>query len=440
MSDPLVRLARVPDELSRAQARRIALRAQGVGLPRPGNVRSQSLSRAIERMSVLQIDSVNVFARSHYVPLLSRIGPYDTERLDRLLFGRRARFTEFWAHQASFIPVDDWPLFGFRMAAHRERHERTDWFAVDDDTVGRVRSELAGRGPLRAGEIGLDPRRTRRGPWWDWDTTKRALEYLWFTGDVAIAGRRGFERIYGLAEHVLPSEVRDRTVDRDDAVRELVRRAARAYGVATVSDIDDYWRLRDQRAVTTAIRELQDAGELLPVRVEGWERAGRPLPAWLHRDATVPRRVDAAAILTPFDPVVWFRPRAERLFDFAYRLEIYTPPAARRFGYYSLPLLLEDTIAGRLDLKTDRTAATLRVQSAWWERERPADAAERAADVVVEAARWRGLERISVSRWGDATEELAAAIGAVRHDAGPGLGRLEDRDVSAGRAREITGE
>lgn len=407
-----------------------------MGLTNPPSVTSRGLSRAIERMSVLQIDSVNVFARSHYMPLLSRVGPYDTDRLDTLLFGRRTRFTEFWAHQASFIAVDDWPLFGFRMAAHRARHERTGWFAVDDDTLRRVRAELAARGPLRGGEMGLDPRRAPRGPWWDWDATKRALEYLWFIGEVAIAGRRGFERIYGLVDHVLPSAVLDRTVARDDAVRELVRRAARASGVATAADIDDYWRLGDRRAVTQAIRELQDAGELLPVRVEGWERAGKPLPTWLHRDATIPRRIDAATVLTPFDPVVWFRARAERLFDFAYRLEIYTPPAARRFGYYSLPLLLGDTIAGRLDLKSDRPASTLRVQSAWWEQSRPADAVERAAAVVGEAARWQGLERVSISRWGDATDELAAAIGTARHDAGPGIRRDEGDEQAAGVASE----
>jgi len=203
-------------------------------------------------------------------------------------------------------------------------------------------------------------------------------------------------------------------------VRELVSRAARAYGVATAADLADYWRITDRKAVLAAVADLVDAGELQPVTVQGWTSGGRPAPAWLHRDATVPRRIEAAAILTPFDPVVWFRDRAERLFDFEYRIEIYTPAPKRRYGYYSLPVLIGDDLVGRVDLKADRAVSTLRVQSAWWEHGRPMDAASLLAEQLRLAASWQGLDAISVSRWGDATDDLARALPeASRHDAGP---------------------
>ncbi len=414
----IVRLARVREMLSAHEARRVALRAQGFGGANVPSVTRRRLSREIHRMATLQIDSVNVFARSHYLPLFSRLGAYDTAQLDRLLFSRRGPFVEFWAHQASFIAAEDWPLFAFRMQAHRERRARTGWFSVDDATLDWVRAELGARGPLRPAQIEDDAARAQRGPWWDWSAVKSALEYLWFTGEVAIAGRRGFERVYGLAEHVLPAEALSRSVSKDDALRELVRRAARAYGIATLADLDDYWRLRDQRTVARIVNELEDSGELVPVRVAGWQRGSRAVPAWLHREAVVPRRIEAATLLTPFDPLVWSRDRAERLFDFSYRIEIYTPAAQRRFGYYSLPVLLGDRIAGRVDLKADRAAATLRVQSAWWEPDARADAAASVADVLRRAARWQGLDEITVSRWGDATDAIAAELGAARHEAG----------------------
>ncbi len=401
--------------LSRAEARRLSLRAQGLGARRPEQVTGRQLRREIQRMATLQIDSVNVFARSHYLPLLSRLGPYDVALLDRLLFARRGPFVEFWAHQASFIAAEDWPLFGFRRRQHLERHATTDWFRVDDATLDWVRGELSSRGPLRPADIEDDARRTPRGPWWDWSSVKRALEFLWFTGEVAIAGRRGFQRVYGLVEQVLPAAVLGREVPGDEAIRELVLRAARACGVATLSDLDDYWRLRNRPAVARAVAELVEAGELLPVRVEGWATGARPAPAWVHRAAVLPRAMEAAALLTPFDPVVWFRERSQRLFDFTYRIEIYTPAPRRRYGYYSLPVLVGDRIVGRVDLKADRAASVLLVQSAWWEPNPPAGAAERIAVLLREAAAWQGLETISVSRWGDATDDLAALLRAPRH-------------------------
>lgn len=409
------------ESLSVGEARRIALAAQGFAQPRPAKPGTRQLNLALARMAALQIDSVNVYARSHYMPLFSRLGPYDTAALDKLLFARRAPYVESWAHVASFIPAADWGLFRFRMDDMRAKYgtKPDGWFQSNRETVDWVRSELAERGPLRPAEIERDAEKAVRGPWWDWDGVKNALEYLWLFGEVAIAGRRGFERRYGLAEHVLPAEVLAAPVPRDAAVRELIARAARAYGVGTASDLADYWRIKDRRAVTAAIGELQDSGLLRPVAVQGWQSAGRPAKAWVHRDAALPRRVDAAAILTPFDPVVWFRDRAERLFDFEYRIEIYTPAAQRRFGYYSLPVLIGDDIVGRVDLKADRASSTLLVQSAWWEHARPADAAARLADELRAAARWQGLESISVSRWGTATDDLADVLPeARRHETG----------------------
>lgn len=391
----------------------MALHAQGFAAPRPANPGTRQLHAALRRMRVLQIDSVNVFARSHYLPLFSRLGPYDRAALDRLLFAPRPAYAESWAHVAAFIPATDWGLFAFRWQHLRERYGEGEWMQQHGDVVAWVRSELAARGPLRPAEIDHDAKRARRGPWWDWDVVKATLERLFMFGEVAIAGRRGFERRYALAEQVIP-DAGLVPVPREVALRELIGRAAAAYGVATASDLADYWRIKDRPAVMTAIRELEDVGVLHPVTVEGWQSAGRPARAWLHRDAVVPRRVHATALLTPFDPVVWFRDRAERLFGFEYRIEIYTPAPKRRFGYYSLPVLVGDDLVGRIDLKADRAASTLLVQSAWWEHGRPADAAERVAEELRAAARWQGLEHISVSSWGDATEDLAGALPEAR--------------------------
>ncbi|MGB4777077.1 winged helix-turn-helix domain-containing protein [Microbacterium sp.] len=414
-------------QLTRPQARRIALAAQGFGRARPSSLDAadpgvRTMNIALQRMAALQIDSVNVFARSHYLPLFSRLGPYDTARLDRLVLARGGPYTEYRAHEAAFIPRRDWGLFAFRMRAMRDKYgPGTDGFVEHHAPIVQwVRDELAARGPLRPAEFDHELRRVSRGPWWDWDAVKNSLEYLWLFGEVAIAGRRGFERVYALAEQVIPDQERTE-VPRDDAIRELVRRAARASGVATASDLADYWRIRDRGAILGAVSDLVDAHELEPVRVIGWERAGRSLPAWRHRDAKLSRRIEGATILTPFDPVVWFRERAQRLFDFDYRIEIYTPAAQRRYGYYSLPVLRDDDVVGRVDLKADRARSTLRVQSAWWEQPaaeaaHPREDVERIADALRSAARWQGLESISVGRWGDAADDLASVLGGERHE------------------------
>lgn len=408
--------------LSAAQVRRVALAAQGFTRRRPSSdISARHVHRAMQHLGVLQIDSVNVFARSHYLPLFSRLGSYDPVLLDRVFLSRTTHYVEYLAHEATFVPVDDWALWRFRMEDFRRRWESDpqSWLSQNARTISWVKDELRARGPLRPAQLRADAPR-ERGTWWDWDDVKLALEHLWRTGDVAISGRRGFERHYALEEQVIPSKVRERTVPRDDAIRELVGRAARSSGVATERDLADYYRIRDRKAVRSAIDDLVDRGDLQPVEVRGWERGGRPVEAWLHREAVLPRRVDAAAILTPFDPVVWFRERALRAFDLDYRIEIYVPAHKRRYGYYSLPVLVGDRIVARVDLKADRASSTLQVQSAWWEPQaRPEDIDPIAGELAL-AASWQGLENISVSGWGDAADAVAGALhlgrgGVQRH-------------------------
>ncbi|WP_158865014.1 winged helix-turn-helix domain-containing protein [Leifsonia sp. AG29] len=395
------------EQVSPALARRIALAAQGFGRPRPAEVGTRQLNALVDRLRLLQIDSVNVFERSHYLPAFARLGAYDKALLDRLTVDPRGPHTEYWAHEAAFLRKEDWPLFRWRMRAYREKYGSGDsWFAANESTVEWLRSELAANGPLAASEIEHDANR-RTGPWWGWSEVKRALERMFLFGEVAIAGRSRFQRRYALVEDVLPAAVLDRTVADADAIRELMRRSAVAHGIGTARDLADYYRLKGP-AVGTAIRELEEAGELVPVRVPGWESGGRPAPVWVHRDARFPRRMEAAALLSPFDPVVWFRDRALRMFGFHYRIEIYTPAPQRVFGYYSLPILIDDALVGRIDLKSDRQAGVLRVQSAWTEHGAPGAVVERLLPLLAETAAWQGLAEVEVAA--GARGDLAPAV------------------------------
>ncbi|KAM9862511.1 winged helix-turn-helix domain-containing protein [Leucobacter sp. BZR 635] len=386
-----------PQSLSASEARRVALGAQG--FTNVAKLRSRRpFDGALERLHVLQIDSVNVFSRSHYMPVFSRHGGYSGEQLDAHLWGS-GEFTEYWAHEAAFVPVADRKLFGWRMDDFRQKHAERAGSPQLASAIADVRSRLASEGPQLVRDLETVPRE-KRGPWWDWSDTKQAVEMLFAWGEVVSTGREGFQRRYALAEQALaPEDLVE--VDRATAQRQLVARAAQSLGVATLLDLADYHRLRTAEA-RAAVRALEESGELVPVTVAGWtNRAGGPEPAWIHRDARVPGRLAPNALLTPFDPVVWFRPRAERMFDFHYRIEIYTPKEKRQFGYYCLPLMVGGRLAGRIDLKADRAERALLVQAAWQEPGAPAHTAEVAADLLRQAAHWQGLDSIRVSGVGN---------------------------------------
>jgi uncharacterized protein YcaQ len=400
------------ETLSAAEARRIALAAQGFGPARPDRVSAARMLKAVRRIGLLQIDSVNVLVRSHYLPLFSRLGAYAPALLDRAAWSRRSRrgLFEYWGHEASLLPVELHPLLRWRMA----RAERGDGVYRGIARFGHERrafieatlAEIVARGPLSASELTEGGR--GNGSWWGWSEGKVAIEWLFWAGRVTTAERRtaGFERVYDLPERILPAAILDLpTPTEADAQRELLRLAAGALGVATERDLREYFRLAPMDA-KARLAELVEAGELLPVSVRGWDRA-----AYLAPEARAPRRIEAAALLSPFDPLVWERARAERLFEFHYRIEIYTPAAKRRHGYYVLPFLLGDRLIGRVDLKADRANGLLAVNAAYAE---PGVELGAAADALKSELRtmagWLGLEGVAVQPRG----ELAAALRRAR--------------------------
>ena len=405
MSEGAARFGGVPERISAASARRIALAAQGFGIPRPASVGTRQLNLLLQRLGVLQIDSVNVFERSHYLPVFARLGAYDKALLDRLTLRPRAPYLEYWAHVATFVPRGDWPLWRWRMARMREKYTRPgEWVPEHPEMMRFVLDELRANGPMAASDIEHEEN-VRRGPWWGLSDIKEALEFAFVFGDVVTAGRKGFERVYALPEHVLSPELLNAEVPVDDAQRELVRRALRSHGIGTAKDIADYYRLY----VAVAARmldELVEAGEAERVAVEGWKA-----PAYVATGVRIPRRIETAALLSPFDPVVWERDRALRMFGFHYRIEIYTPAPKRVYGYYTLPALVDEQLVGRIDLKSDRQAGVLRVQSAWREEGAPREAVERLVPVLRETAAWQGLGDVVVADRGDWASDLAAALG-----------------------------
>jgi len=394
----------VSERLTLAVARRIALAAQGFTDRAPtGLPDRRHLRRVLGRTQLLQMDSVNVFERAHYLPLFSRLGPYDKALVDRAAYRDRELF-EYWGHEASLLPVAVHPLLRWRMARAealeegwggplRVMRERPEFVA---EVLRRVEQE----GPVTAGA--MHGGATSSSPWWGWNDTKVALELLFWSGRVATATRRSFERVYDVTERVLPAEVLAvPTPSREDAQRELVRLAARAHGVATERDLRDYFRLRVEEA-RAAVVDLVQAGELLPVEVEGWRQ-----PAYLWVGTAVPRRVPASALLSPFDPLVWERSRASRLFGFDYRIEIYTPAAKRVHGYYVLPFLHHERLQARVDLKADRKAGVLRVLAAWLEPGSDPDEIGPALAVQLRrAADWQGLGAVVVEPRGDLAAHL----------------------------------
>jgi uncharacterized protein YcaQ len=402
--------SRSPDRLSLPQARRIALAAQGFDRPRPhGRVDVRHVRGVIRRLGLLQLDFVNVLIPSHYTILFSRLGPYERSLLDGLVY-RRREFTEQWAHEASILPVESWPLLRHRMATHRVRpYGFEKLIEQQPEYVQMVLDEVRARGALAAEDIPAPNGISRCLPGSWFGTVPRAvLEAHFGRGLLAIANRLpNFTRTYDLAERVLPAEHHARTVDREEAQRELLLQAARAHGIGTVADLADYFRMPATQA-RPRIADLVNAGHLRPVQVEGWRET-----AYLHPDVRVPARMEGCALLSPFDPVIWFRKRAARLFEFDYRFEIFTPREKRRWGSYVLPFLLGDRLVARVDLKADRTSRRLLVLAAY--RELHADPLQTANALAAELrslASWLGFDSISVARRGDFARPLAAAVRA----------------------------
>ncbi|MGV8976790.1 MAG: winged helix-turn-helix domain-containing protein [Cellulomonas sp.] len=413
--------------LSLAQARRIALHAQGLDRPRatrttPATMRQ--FQQVIDQVGLLQIDSVNVLARAHLMPVFSRIGPYDTALLDRAAGHAPRRLVETWAHEASYVPPATYPLLGWR----RHDYLSTAWGIIRDvplqhsELVIEVRALVAAHGPMTASQVQVffeaEHPRSPAGWGWNWTAAKRVLEFLFFTGELTPARRNAsFERCYDLTERVLPAEVLARPVPSDaDAVRALVEISARAHGVGSLRCLADYFRLSQARA-TPAVADLVEAGTLVPVVVEGWNR-----PAYRHRDAALPRGVQGRALLSPFDPLVFERRRVEELFGLRYRIEIYVPADKRVHGYYVLPFLLGDRLAALVDLKADRRAGVLRVHAA---HSVPSGAGPAEPDVPAALAAelrllgdWLGLDEVAIGTpgtglLGDLAPALVAALAAT---------------------------
>lgn len=396
--------------LDLATARRIALAAQGFSLPRPsGRIDRRHLARALDHMSVIQIDSVNVLVRSQELPVFSRLGPHDRDLIPRAT--ANGELFEYWGHAAAHVRTAHHRLWRWKM----EDGDDGPWRSIRalkkrrPGYVERILERVASDGAVTAGE--LSERTERKGPWWDWDDAKEALEYLFMCGRLTATRRASdFARVYDLPERVVPAEhLGAPTPSKVDAHRELVDLAARSLGVATAYDIADYFRLK-LSDVKPRLAELVEAGRLATVEVESWKER-----AYLHVEARAPRRIEASALLSMFDPVVWNRRRDERLFDFHYRIEIYTPAPRRRYGYYVLPFLHDERIAARIDLKADRSTGRLLVLGAYAEPgvdRRVTAAALR--DELRSMAEWLELDAISIARRGDLTDALRRSMPTSR--------------------------
>ena len=395
------------DHLSIGEARRMALAGQGFTEKRPtGKVGRKHLQKVVDRLGVIQLDSVNVAVRSHYMPFFSRLGAYPVHELDTLAWATHHLF-EYWGHQASLLPVEQHPLHRWKMA-QRKHDRQSQWLqALESKHPGYIEAvldEVRERGPLAAGEL-TDPGK-KTGPWWGYSKGKQTLEYLFWTGQVTANRRAGFERVYDVPERAIPAEVLAAPTPPElEARKALIEIGARVLGVGTLGDLTNYFMLNLPKS-RTAIDELVEDGVLVPATVENWKEK-----TYRHRDARLPRKVNASALLTPFDNLVWRRRRDEMLFDFHYRIEIYTPAPKRVYGYYVLPYLHGETIAARVDVKADRQAKTLLVPGAFAE---PAvdmvETAEALAAELTLMAHWLGLERVTVGRKGDLSDAVRRAL------------------------------
>ncbi|MBU1347524.1 MAG: winged helix DNA-binding domain-containing protein [Alphaproteobacteria bacterium] len=385
----------------------MALAAQGFGRPHPDTPGSRQVRGTARRLGVIQIDSVNVVSRTHYLPAFSRLGDYPREALEAEAWGRKPSLFEYWGHEASLMPLEMHPLMRWRM--ERARAGDGVWSGLSRfgrerrDYIDGVLAEIERRGPVTGADFAAGPR--GKPGWWTWSDGKRALEWLFWAGLITTKTRRGFERVYDLTERVIPGRVLDlATPTEADAQRALVRIASQAMGISTAADMRDYFRLplKDSR---DRIAELVEVGALQPVTVPGWRH-----PAYVAPDARRPRKSTGCALLSPFDNLIWTRDRTERLFDARVRLEIYTPAHKRTHGYYVLPFLENEAITARVDLKADRQSGALRVQASWREPQAGPDTVDRLGCELRRMAGWLGLDRVDVQDHGDLAAELAVAL------------------------------
>jgi len=401
-------------EISAPEARRLALASLGFGVRKPARAGAAHVRATAARLGAIQIDSVNILARAHYLPTFSRYGPYPMSALDGLAHARRELF-EYWGHAACFLPIDLYPLMRWRMD-----NQRLNWAglrAKQKAFIDAVYAEVAERGPLSAGELSMGGKST--GPWWGWSKGKHAIEMLFRQGRVAVAGRRNFERLYDIPERVIPEAVlRAKTLPPEDAKKALIFRAARAMGVGTAGDIAQYFHIDawwDRLSVNgrrlpvkmgALFDELVEAGELERIRVDGWTK-----PAFIVRGARIPRAVDVQAIVSPFDPILWERRWTKSVFGFDYQIEIYVPGPKRIYGYYVLPFLLGDRFAARVDLKADRKMSTLIVHASYVEAGMdPKRVAGPLASELRSMADWLSLESFVVHPKGNLASALKRAL------------------------------
>lgn len=378
------------------QARRYALGAQGFIEGRAtGRTDVRHFRKVVDLVGLIQLDSVNVFSRTHYMPFFSRIGPYDTEALDDWLWGSGEMF-EYWGHEASLIPVERHRLFRWRMAQALKWKRFVTLEEEHPEYVEDVYKQVAERGPLRTRDLEA-PGERDTSQMWGWSNGKVALEALFLKGLVTASDRPNFMRMYDLPERVIPTEhLNSDTPGHDEALAELLTLAAASMGVATADDLADYYRIK-MPAARPVLRRLIDNGDLVEVEVDGWDR-----PGYLHPDATLPRWPRGTALLSPFDNLIWYRPRVERLWDFHYRIEIYVPEEERVHGYYVLPFLMEGDLVARVDLKTDRRDNALQVRGAFAEPDVDKKAVGRALRKELDlVAGWLGLDDVVIDRNGD---------------------------------------
>jgi len=398
----------MPLELSATEARVLALRQLGVDTQR-----DKTVLDVVDRLGLLQVDSVNVFERAHYLPLFSRLGKFDKSELENLMGGFEPTLIEYWAHEASIIRLDNWPLYRWRMDAYREKYS-TKWGMEPGQTnlVAQIKAQLLANGPMTSGQFETEAN-ARKGSWWGWSELKQALEYMFLVGDLVSGGRDAFKRLYALPEQILPASVLEQVPSVEEAKRQLLAQAARAGGVSTLADLLDWHRMRKVTG-EQAVRDLVERGELIETRVEGWKET-----AFVHKDTGLDALTQRASgsrttVLSPFDPVCWNRDRIERLFGFEYRIEIYTPEPKRVFGYYTLPILHNRNLVGRIDLKSDRQGRRLLAQASWHEvamKDAEVKAMAKALSKhLAEVQSWQGLQETIIMPKGNLSLELSAHL------------------------------